>query len=403
MSVKAFLPSRVTRRSLVLVSGLGLMTGIFAACAPAATPTAVPLPAKPTEAPKAAVVAPTAVPAVPTAATAPTLAPVPSKPAAAPTLAPETKPAAATPAALAPSTAPAATLKMAFVPSSDSTKILATGQPLGDLLGKLTGLKFEVTVPTSYAAVIEAMGSGKVDVAWLAPFSYVLAKDKFGAEVIAGSVRAGSKTYVSQIITHVESGVNNLEDLKGKKFAFVDSASASGYLYPAALLKEKGFDPKTYFSEVVNAGGHDKVVIAVYNKQVAGGATFGRSSMDPNAPLTDARGRVTGTLPDVLQKVKIIAETDPIPNDTVSVRKGLDKAVIDKLKTGLLQIGKEPDGKKLLGDLYQIDGLAETTDADYEPIRRKAQLVGLNIESSVIPAAPAPTVAAPASPPATKP
>ena len=391
MGNRTFSLSPMTRRNLVLVGGPGLFTVILAACGPAAAPTAVPAPPKPTEAPKPA-------------AAAPTIAPAPTKPVAAPTLAPETKPAsAATPAAVAPGASAAPALKMAFVPSSDSAKILATGQPLGDLLGKLTGLKFEVSVPTSYAAVIEAMGSGKVDVAWLAPFSYVLAKDKFGAEVIAGTVRAGSKTYVSQIITHVESGVNTLEDLKGKKFAFVDSASASGFLYPAALLKEKGFDPKTYFSEVVNAGGHDKVVIAVYNKQVAGGATFGRSSMDPNAPLTDARARVTSTLPDVLQKVKIIAETDPIPNDTVSVRKGLDKAIIDKLKTGLLQIGKEPDGKKLLGDLYQIDGLTETTDADYEPIRRKAQLVGLNIETSVIPAGPAPTAVAPTGSPAAKP
>lgn len=368
----------ISRRRLV---GVAAAMAVVVGCAPA-TPTAAP---KPTEAPKAAEPPkPTTAPAPP-----PTLAPVATKPAAAPTA----QPAAA---------ATGQTLRMAFVPSADSGKVLATGQPLGEELGKITGLKFEVSVPTSYAAVIEAMGAGRVDVGWLAPFAYVIAKDKYGSDVILTTTRQNSKTYRSQLITHIESGVNTVEDLKGKKFAFPDPASASGFLYPAAMLKEKGYDYKSYFSEVVYAGGHDKVVIAVYQKSVEGGATFGRSSSDPNAPLTDARTNVQSTLPDVLQKVKIITETDPIPNDTVSVRKGLEAPLIDKVKTGFLQLAKSDNGKKLLNDLYRIDGLVEGTDADYDPIRRKAQLVGLNIEQQIL-ATPTPVPAKPATTPTTPP
>src|SRR5690348_2607016 len=83
-------------------------------------------------------------------------------------------------------------LKMAFVPSADSQKVLASGQPLADLLSQQTGLSFTVSVPTSYAAVIEAMGAENVDVGWLAPFAYVLAHDKFNSTVILASVRGGS-------------------------------------------------------------------------------------------------------------------------------------------------------------------------------------------------------------------
>jgi phosphonate transport system substrate-binding protein len=370
---------RISRRGLIaLAAAMGAAVG----CAPAATPTPAPKPAaappatkpaevaKPAEAPKPTV-APTLAAAAP-----PTLAPVATKPAAV---------AAATPAAK-PDAAGAATqtLRMAFVPSADSGKVLSTGQPLGEELGKLTGLKFEVSVPTSYAAVIEAMGSGRVDVGWLAPFAYVIAKDKYGSDVILTTTRQGSKTYRSQIITHVDSGVAKIEDLQGKKFAFPDPASASGFLYPSAYLKERNFDPKTFFSEVVYAGGHDKVVIAVYQKSVAGGATFGRSTDAPGAPLTDARTNVQSTLPDVLDKVKIVTETDPIPNDTVSVRRGLEAPLVDKVKTGLLQLARSDTGKKLLTDLYRIDGLVEGTDSDYDPIRKKAQLVGLNIEQQVL-------------------
>ena len=118
----------ISRRRLI---GIAAAMAAVVGCAQA-TPTAAP---KPTEAAK-----PTAAPAAPPP---PTLAPVATKPAAPPA----TKPAAA---------ATGQTLRMAFVPSADSGKVLATGQPLGEELGKITGLKFEVSVPTSYAAVIEA-------------------------------------------------------------------------------------------------------------------------------------------------------------------------------------------------------------------------------------------------------
>jgi phosphonate transport system substrate-binding protein len=273
-------------------------------------------------------------------------------------------------------------VKMAFVPSSDSQKVLSSGEPLGKLLEKETGLTFKVSVPTSYAAVIEAMGANNVDVGWLAPFAYVLAKDKFGAEVILASVRGGSKTYTGQIITHVDSGVKDLEGLKGKKFAFVEPGSASGFLFPNALLALNNIDYKTYFSETTFAGGHDKVVIAVYNKQVDGGATFGDSA---EGLVTDARTTVASTLPDVMEKVKPIAKTEPIPNDTVSVRKGLAPDMVTKIRDGLLKVAQTDEGKQALKDLYRIDGLAASNDADYEPVRKAAKALNLNLEQELAP------------------
>ena len=272
---------------------------------------------------------------------------------------------------------------MAFVPSSDSAKVLASGKPLGDLLSKEIDLPVEVSVPTSYAAVIEAMGANNVDVAWLAPFSYVLAHQKFGADVILSSVRSGSKTYRSQIIVPSDSPIKEVRDLKGKKFAFVDAASASGFLYPSALLKENGIDPKKDLGEVITAGGHDKVVIAVYNHQVDAGATFGDSA--ESGPPTDARTLVTSTLPDVMDKVKVLGKTEPIPNDTVSVRRGLTPDFVMKVRAGLLKIAESPEGKQALRDLYRIDGLAEASDKDYDGLRRVAQVVGFDFEEQLKP------------------
>jgi len=273
-------------------------------------------------------------------------------------------------------------IKMAFVPSADSQKVLASGQPLADMLGQQTGLAFTVSVPTSYAAVIEAMGANNVDVGWLAPFAYVLAHDKFQSTVILASVRGGSKTYTGQIITSVDSGINSIADLPGHKFAFVDPASASGFLYPNAMLIQNGIDYKTAFSETVFAGGHDKVVIAVYNKQADAGATFGDSV---EGQVTDARTTVTSTLPDVMDKVKVIGKTNPIPNDTVSVRSGLPYELVLQIQDGLLAIAQTDDGKALLKSLYNINGLATATDKEYDSVRTAASVLGLNLEQELAP------------------
>jgi phosphonate transport system substrate-binding protein len=272
-------------------------------------------------------------------------------------------------------------IKMAYVPSADSQKVLASGQPLADLLSQQTGLSFKISIPTSYAAVVEAMGAENVDVGWLAPFAYVLAHDKFNTKVVLATVRSGSKTYTSQIITRVDSGINSIADLQGKKFAFVDPASASGNLYPRALLLQNGIDPATGLSESVFAGGHDKVVIAVYNNQVDAGATYG-----PSAPgATDARDIVVNTLPDVKDQVKVIAYTDPIPNDTVSVRQGLPDETVAQIRDGLLAVAQTDDGKALLKALYTIDGLATAEDSDYNPVRAMASSLGLDLEQELAP------------------
>lgn len=274
-------------------------------------------------------------------------------------------------------------INLSFTPSQNSSSILASGQPLATLLTQITGYTFKVTSPpTSYAAVIEAMGGNNVDVAFLAPFQYAIANQKYGAQVMLVVVRKGALTYPSNFIT-ADPAVKTLADLKGKKFAFVDPASASGYLYPFAELKTlgyiKGTNAEEFFGQgnVINAGGHDKVVTAVYNGQVSGGAIFG-GPLDPStgAP-TDARSLVLKQFPDVFQKVRIIGETQQIPNDTVTARKGLDPAIFKQIQGGLLEATNNTEGRKLLYSLFQIDDLAPVTDSFFDPLREVARNAGI--------------------------
>jgi phosphonate transport system substrate-binding protein len=148
------------------------------------------------------------------------------------------------------------------------------------------------------------------------------------------------------------------------------------------MLKQNGIDYKTAFSDTVFAGGHDKVVIAVYNNQVDAGATFGDSV---EGQVTDARTLVTNTLPDVMDKVKVIGKTDPIPNDTVSVRAGLPYEIVLQIQDGLVAVSKTDQGKDLLKTLYNINGLAPATDSEYDSVRTAAKVLGLDLEQELAP------------------
>ena len=264
---------------------------------------------------------------------------------------------------------------MAFVASVESQELMVNGDQISRMLEKRTGYTFKTAVLTSYAAAIEAMGAGKAQVIWYPPFSYVLAHSKVGAKVILMTVRSGSQWYRGYLIVRKDSGINKLEDLKGKRFAYVDPLSTSGCIYPKLLLKEKGYDPETFFSRAIYAGGHDKAVIAVYNKQVDGAAIYGNGDVD-------ARDRVIGTIKDVKEKTKVIAQTEPIPNDTVAVSKDLPPEMVKRIRDSLLAIAKSDEGRSTVLALYGVDGLVPAKDSDFDPIRRAVRLINVNLEEA---------------------
>ena len=260
-------------------------------------------------------------------------------------------------------------IRMMFVPSGDAQVIVKGGQEVAKLLQKETGLHFKTSVATSYAAVIEAMGAGKVDIGWLATFSYVLAKDKYDVELLLVVQRFGSPFYRGQIMVRADSGINSLDNLQGKRFAFVDPASTSGHLYPKTLLLSKGLDPKTFFGKTIFVGSHNAVVLSIYKGEVDGGAAYDGS-----------RAAVAKSYPDVFEKIKVLAYTKEIPNDTVSVRKELPEGLKVKLRNGLKKISDSPKGSKILKRLYGISGLMDL-DGLFDPVREAGRLLDLNLEN----------------------
>src|SRR5215210_4731658 len=162
-------------------------------------------------------------------------------------------------------------IRIAIVLFVESGKLAKGMQLLSDELKKESGLSLSGDVPTSYAAVVEAMCAERVGVGWVSPLAYILAHEKCGADMSLVSVtRVGTK-YWGVVVTRVDSPIQKLEDLKGKRFAWVDPGSTSGYLFPRSMMEAKGVTPDSLGQQVF-AGGHDKVGMAILQGQVDAGA-----------------------------------------------------------------------------------------------------------------------------------
>jgi phosphonate transport system substrate-binding protein len=265
-----------------------------------------------------------------------------------------------------------AKLVFGFVPSAEANKIADSAKPMADFIASELGIPVETFTSTDYVGMIEAMDSKKVDIGSLPPLAYVLAKDKNAAEVIIKTSRHGSLTYHAMFTARADSGITSLEQAKGKRMAFTDANSTSGYLFPVAYMKKKGMDPETYFAQTIFAGSHDNAIRSVYDKSVDIAATY-----------DDARNKLEKdpTTKDVKNKVVIIGKTDEIPNDTISVRTGLDPALVAKINAALIKYAHTPEGKKTLMDVYEVDDLVEAKDSDYDNVREVAKAMDFQLSS----------------------
>lgn len=266
-------------------------------------------------------------------------------------------------------------LKLVMVPSTDSTKILTSMKPVSQCLEKETSLNFEISVPNSYIVAIEGMGSKKVDIAFLPTFGYLLAHEKYSAEALLKASRHGETTYRAAILARSDKNIKNLQDLNGKKIAYVDPASTSGYILPKKMF----IDAKIKPSQEVFQGKHDAVVTAVYQGQVDAGAVFYNKPVD--GKIKDAREKVKVQFPDIEEKVKIVTLTDEIPNDPIVIRKEISNEMKHKISNAFrVCVGKLPDAFR---GINNSDAFADVKDTDYDNLRKTVKLLGININAEI--------------------
>ena len=269
-------------------------------------------------------------------------------------------------------------LRVGFVPAENAQEVIQNAQPIVDILQNRLGIEVQPFVATDYTGVVEALRGNKLDVAFLTPASYVLAKSEANVKVVLKSERKGSPFYYAAIITRADSGIKTLEDLRGKTFAFGDPLSTSANVFPRKMLSERGIDPVRDFKKILYSGGHDATVLAVFNGKVDAGATYANS---PHGQDTAWMRYLKN--PDDVKKIHAIAFSEPIPADNLVINGNLDEGLAKKIEEIFLALSHDPKGKQMLRDLYQIDGFVPATDKDYDSVREAFAVAGIQLKQAL--------------------
>jgi phosphonate transport system substrate-binding protein len=249
---------------------------------------------------------------------------------------------------------------MAFTPSRDPTALQEAADAFVAALARLSGVPVRAQVASDYAGVVEALRSRRVDLAFVHPVGYVLARREAGCEILVRDVWQGKTAYTARFYVRKASAIERVEELRGRTIAFVDPASSSGYIYPMVLLIKRGLvrdrDPKTFFKDALFAGTHEAALRALLQSRVDAAASFDTA---PEIYLKDLA---------LAAQLAVVGETPEIPEAGICARPGAPAAAIQAVKRALLAM-KKPEHATVLKQIYDIDGFVEARDSDYDPVR----------------------------------
>ncbi|PIB37064.1 hypothetical protein BFP72_17465 [Reichenbachiella sp. 5M10] len=255
-------------------------------------------------------------------------------------------------------------LKFYLTPSRTSELVQDAGQKLISYLEAETQLQFELIVPENYDEMINAFAQNNGDIALMSSSSYIKAREAYGVTAKLKAIRYGKANYFGQIIASTVSGIKDISDIQNKSIVYTDELSASGYLFPKQILDQQNISP----SHTAFAGTHDRVVKMVYKGIADAGATY-YSEPSGDGRIRDARSRLIEEFPDVADKVKIIAVTDPIPNDPVVFGQHIARDIYFPVSLGIIKFLETEEGKTAMNELYSIEGYERCKDSDYDGLR----------------------------------
>ena len=256
-------------------------------------------------------------------------------------------------------------LRVSAIPDESPTELQRKFSPLGAYLEKRLAMAVEFVPVSDYAAVVEALASGRVDLAWLGGFTFVQARIRTGGGAEPLVQRVEDARFTSKFIT-ASDHIHKLGDLKGRTFAFGSPASTSGHLMPRHFLREAGVEPDRDFTRIAFSGAHDATVAFVEAGRVDAGAL--------NAAVWDklvAQGRVDTA------RVRVFHTTPPYFDYNWTVRGGLDAGLAERIRDAFIGLDPKLPADKAILELQRASRFIPTSAANYRGIEAAARSAGL--------------------------
>jgi len=256
-----------------------------------------------------------------------------------------------------------------LVPSTEVEMVQSGAEAIAAKIEEQSGIVIEPLVAADYAEAVKAMCDQEAHLGALNTFSYLLAHNDKCADVALVSTRYGTTFYSGQVVAYVDTGITQVADLAGTTFCRPDPTSTSGWVIPSIAMRAQGLNLESDLTEIIDAGGHDGVIKAVYEGQCQAGASF-----------VDARDLVEEEFPDVKEKVVVITESPPIPNDTISFIPAISDQDRKKLTEAFLELTQTEEGVEILGLPQNWEGLERVEDNFYNGFRQQLEAANVNIE-----------------------
>jgi phosphonate transport system substrate-binding protein len=258
------------------------------------------------------------------------------------------------------------TLILRIHPYLPSLELLDRFKLLANYLSKKIDKKIIIEISKDYDDHMQKIGNDKFHIAVMGPFSYVKMVQRYGKKPILCRFEVNGKSvFKGAIIVSKNSKIKKLEDLRGKRFAFVDPESTMGYIVPLYLLLNEGIYLKD-FSSYKFLYNHHNVALSV----LAGAFDAGAIKEDVFYAY-EKRG------------LRAIAWSPYISEHIFIASKRLPEKTLKKLEESLIQLKKSEEGIKILRKIQDnLTGFVPASDKDYEYLReiyKKLQRAGYKL------------------------
>jgi phosphonate transport system substrate-binding protein len=177
----------------------------------------------------------------------------------------------------------------------------------------------------------------------------------------------GASTYYGVIFVRKDSGISTVEQMQGKRFAFVDKATMAGYLLPLAYFQQHNKNYRTFLNEYYFAGTHEDAIYDVLNRKADIGAA--KNTVFNRLAENDAR---------INKELVMLTRSPEVPENALAMRKGLDDALKGRLQNELLNMDRDPEGAKVL-KVFGARRFILTRDSDYRAVYEYARDGNLNL------------------------